>query len=106
MSGHTPGPWHYGDEDEGLDGISYVDVHVGQYGHFSYRNIARIEADMGGNLDAGTRANAHLASAAPQLLEALELLHAELFGPAPDKPRHVIDEMSRAAIAKAKGQGA
>lgn len=49
-------------------------------------------------------ANANLIAAAPELLEALKLLHGELFGPKPDERRDVIDGMCRRAIAKAEGR--
>lgn len=86
---HTPGPW-------------CQDIHIrtliaGGDGH----NVADIEAkyhSVGENL-----ANASLIAAAPELLEALELLVRE-FATHGDKAAQSAIKQARAAIAKAKGK--
>jgi hypothetical protein len=122
---HTPGPWFCGDEDEGADGVEYVQVHAGSYGDETFRGIANVEADFDGenylSLDDTTRANARLIAAAPELLEALEGLHdvSERLCDAIERQENdiggesvlaVLGELgpatdrARAAIAKARGE--
>lgn len=46
----------------------------------------------------------NLRNAAPDLLDALKLLHAHIFGPTGAAQRQEIDEKCRAAIEKAEGR--
>lgn len=59
---HTKEPWHYGDEDEGFDGVEHVQIHAGRYCDPSFREIARVEAAFDGDkhlpLCEETRSNA------------------------------------------------
>jgi len=99
---HTPGPWtteQHGD---------YLDVFPVTPG-WGYGGVCRIEnADIDPiPLRAQADANARLIAAAPELLEALELLHRiALQTPQLNNPddREVIDQ-AWAAIRKAKGEG-
>lgn len=72
---HTPGPWSVGDEDEGFDGVAYVEVHAGRYMDASFRSVARIQADFINDafqtIGLADWANARLIAAAPELLAAL-----------------------------------
>jgi len=76
----TPLPWKIGDEDDGLDGVEYVQIHAGEYGDNSFRGIANVEAGFDGEqhkpLDGETRANAaYIVKACneyPRLISALE----------------------------------
>ena len=67
----TPGPWHYGDEDERIVGGECVDIHAGEYCTESYRSVASAEGPFDGAdfgpLDDESRANARLIALAPQL---------------------------------------
>ena len=86
MSKHTPGPWNYKSPLEvvGSDGttIKLIGLTHAQY-----------ETD---------EANARLIAAAPELLEALQLLSASL--PLNHKVDSKVVAKCRSAIAKAKGE--
>lgn len=109
MSGaaFTPGPWHYGDEDESVVGVHYVDVHAGEYCTASYRCTASVEGPFVdgefGPLDEETRANARLIAAAPELYEALEALVKEANGFELWQRPYGTLEPAMAALAKARG---
>lgn len=110
----TPLPWYVGDEDEGADGVQYVQVHAGRYCDSSFRGIANVEANFDGEnflpLDDETRANAayivRACNSFPSLYEALEKivghLAADTFhGDVPDE----CYEAARQALSLARGEG-
>ena len=107
----TPGPWHYGDEDESVLGVHYVDVHAGEYCTDTYRCIASAEgAFRNGDfqpLDEESRANACLIAAAPELYAALsDIMENPQFQTAiGGNPIRVEELMIRAASALAKARG-
>lgn len=78
----TPGPWHYGDEDERIVGGECVDIHAGEYCTESYRSVASAEGPFDGAdfgpLDDESRANARLIALAPQLAAENISLHQEI----------------------------
>lgn len=93
MDKHTPGPWHltkglYGKEDEiTIWGVKNEEGCSGFIGTL-------------GNMQGEDEANANLIAAAPELLEALEILVKQ-----PDT--YSVEKAfvkARAAIAKAKGE--
>ena len=102
MSKHTPGPWtiDYCDGDQ-----HYPYIKAGQHVSGGYRVSYIIADKIGGREPAGDRsevaANARLLAAAPDLLEALQLLMRKVeCGTA----LHCeICDQARAAIAKARG---
>lgn len=107
MSGHTPGPWAYRRDETGED--EFVVVSDGR------PYVATVH---GGARD-WTEHNARLIAAAPELLEAckaqaeeLKALRewvAETYGQtkaAPVTGAAVAEQLGRAAIAKATGEGA
>ena len=111
----TPGPWFYGDEDEAIVGVEYVQVHAGQYGEPSFRSVASVEAAFNPEtgrwhpLDDETRANANLIAAAPKMYEALDALLDEIDTTLSwdDEPTASWDDRvakARAALAKARGE--
>lgn len=71
---HTPGPWHATASCEGLPltRIGYAMRGVG--GGYDSHCIALLSVSQGS--DEQTNANARLIAAAPELLEALQALHA------------------------------
>ena len=80
----TPGPWHI---MEGTDWV-IVSPEVSVAAVYTPRGVREVR-----------QANAHLIAAARDMLEALEgLIH--------DFDRRRAEEIARAAIAKAKGEGA
>lgn len=93
MSKHTPGPWaatykHLGDAPFVVESGQPGEPNGGCYMAECYGPDAE--------------ANARLIAAAPELLEALELL---LFAPPSGcVDHHAIDAKARAAIAKARGE--
>jgi hypothetical protein len=103
MSRHTPGPWLVRQRDYYRDqyeiGLSDFDGLIKglsgtRNGHDGYMHVS-------GCMSA---ADAHLMAAAPDLLEALEMMIAD-FGDYPAADRPVLAfERARDAIAKAKGE--
>lgn len=98
MSRHTPGPWTY--EQTHNDDIIWA-------GNFE---VATMVYDR--NVVPAVEANARLIAAAPDMLEALELLVGELRY-VPDVKEYAkeanaeidrVDAIARAAIAKARGE--
>jgi hypothetical protein len=94
MSKYTPGPWELRNEF-GMQGLIYP------------RQAANPVASVTGyyTLTRQTEANARLIAAAPELLEALELLVSTYFdtsGAHGLNEREIVDK-AYAAIAKAKG---
>lgn len=104
---HTPGPWDYvpGTEHHG----PYVTTEYGSTICDCYTmGRPELPSVLNGGISRPLRflaemaePNARLIAAAPELLTALTLLHAHLFGPEPAEPRHIIDELCRAALSKA-----
>ena len=90
MSKHTPGPWEYiGDTIE-----TGIDVEHGWFVRVAPKRVISVE----GRTNDEALANAHLIAAAPQLMEALELM-LQRYGY--ETCEHV--QKSRAALAKARG---
>jgi len=93
---HTPGPWVARESDpEGdwrhsmwVDGASSVPV-----------------ADVRGYHDGSDHANARLIAASPDLLRACERLLGEIDGDIPRTACAETEDMLRAAIARARGEG-
>jgi hypothetical protein len=100
----TPGPWSVGDDDEGADGVAYIEVYAGAYGDASFRSIAHVQAnfldDKFQPICDGDFANARLIEAAPDMLEALQAASGLLADIYPDG---LVKEKVDAAIAKATG---
>lgn len=96
MSKHTPAPWSI--DKTTLTAINSGEKHVAMVNFYNSPN--------GANSVVGEEheANTHLIAAAPDLMEALKLLYAHLFGPTTSMPRHEIDDLCVAAIAKAEGR--
>lgn len=92
---HTPGPWIWGDEHRGLYGCGPNNEVL---------NYARYEGMWVGFGEVGT-ANARLIAAAPEMLEALELV-LEMGWTTPRKPGvpDLLRDVIEAAISKAKGE--
>lgn len=97
MTKHTPGPWTVEAEHLGTN-RDFV-IEAPEFG---------IIADIGGGPEVNRRANANLIAAAPELLDACELMlavYAPLFFPAEPKDAFSIAVLkARAAIAKAQGR--
>ena len=88
---HTPAPWQVKDQ------WGYIKIHSNDKG------ICRIDG-----MDSQERANAHLISAAPDLLSALESAYNAIAWDIPgenlsDQEEEALLDVIRAAIAKAKG---
>ena len=98
MSKHTPGPWFIGKSDD-LDQIHCIDAKT-KSGLLEVCKVWGVKRDT--REDDQSKANAHLISAAPDLLEALENLLAVREGKG--GTRYDCDEIARSAIAKAKGE--
>ena len=104
MSKHTPGPWQF-HELRGDDGLGYIRPNPQDYLEIAHHGDTGRSAEE-------NRANARLISAAPELLEALELCINQLerdtellydqFTPWAEIPTAL--EKARAAIAKAEGE--
>lgn len=107
MNKHTPGPWIVGSYDF-LDQQVYIDAPSGDpdLGYKSWEGVAiayGCEESPSKGLEKA-KANAMLIAAAPDLLEALEMLETTCeLGLGYD---HAIRQVARAAIAKAKGEQA
>ena len=101
---HTPGPWEL-DHCRNEDGSKFITIN-GQGPHGAW--LADIQAgDVNGKPADVTEkhlANARLISAAPELLEALEMLMPQEPQEADSYDRSMW-ENARAAIAKATGRG-
>jgi len=103
MSKHTPGPWKIGSEQ--TDGLGrYAQVQSSEeFGDI----VARVCVAHNANhtLNRSGRANARLIAAAPELLEALELILPYLTdGEDAGDEATALAPIVRAAIAKAKGE--
>lgn len=83
-SHHTPGPWHVVSHRPNL---------------FKVETARAVICDSFGGLSAETLANARLIASAPEMLAALELIHANA-GESPEWIRARLEPI----IAKAKGQ--
>jgi len=97
---HTPGPWTIGKKPrlqpyiEGADGTPVCSCGGNAPGSGAYTTETFRRRD----------ANARLIAAAPELLEAMKLLIADVADyPAWQRPCHALD-VARAAIAKAEGR--
>lgn len=102
----TPGPWNILGDDEGFDGVPYIEIAAGECGTHTFRPIAHVQPDYDDTRDDWTLndtdyANAHLIAAAPDLLDALENL---VIGIGMGWDLDGIIEASNAAIAKARGE--
>lgn len=91
MSKHTPGPWHTGGK---LDAIVYAPDGYAVAGCQTYHGLRD---------EACTAANARLIAAAPELLEALDMMERH-FSRYDDTHNNLVLEQARAAIAKATGE--
>jgi len=94
---YTPGPWNI-QGGKGKHGDLFV-WKAGEY--FGGHAIATVHEEV----EERAKANAHLISAAPELLEALQeiVTHATKYGAAPLSALLMFDR-ARSAIAKAKGK--
>lgn len=101
---HTPGPWRAREMVRHGQLYGYF-VAADDVNGFAYDAEILGEDEYRDGMDRWA-ADAHLISAAPELLTALRLLHAHLFGPDPLLSRVDIDSECRAAIAKAEGRAA
>lgn len=88
---HTPGPWRWTDDGNG-----------NKYGRNRLEPCV-VSGTVEGMIDVDDD-DAALIAASPELLEALKLLYAHLFGPKPSQSLSEIDDLCRAAIAKAEGR--
>lgn len=88
MSEHTEGPWDWGQLEDGIFGV------------YATSPVSTIAIIRTGPNAAG---HARLIAAAPELLDALELMLLDFADyPAAERPCHAFN-VARAAIAKAKG---
>lgn len=97
---HTKGPWTIGRNRAGYRDIDALDA------EYPWQGLARVVVEMEGvsgydDFPEG-EANARLIAAAPDLLEALEMVMAEREGGSP--VLFSTSDKARAAIAKAKGE--
>jgi hypothetical protein len=109
---HTPGPWSFDRWDENGTTRFYVSRSEGAPQDQHYNDVATIIADTcGGDLVAIQEANARLIAAAPELLEALQLVEF-IYGEQLDEKMLTCHAKFptagmyvRAALAKATGGG-
>lgn len=73
MSGHTPGPWRFHEEDVDVHDGSYTEPMVITETDEHGRSLAIAAIRVGVN---GTQANWHLIAAAPDLLKACKMADA------------------------------
>lgn len=103
---HTEGPWYVLGEDE-LAGIEFVEIASGDLGTSSYRSIGWIGCGPDGISDED-RANANLAAAATEMLEALRYALTRCVSEAAYPHACIEDRKMRdlvaAAIARAEGR--
>ena len=101
---HTPGPWEIetskrfiGDSEETYDSLCVT---------FSSPLRAKLICELGADTLPDNPQNAHLISACPDLLSALQFLLADYVAIGGEKltGSSVPADMARAAIAKAKGE--
>lgn len=105
MSKHTPGPWAFSRWDEWGDTRFYIAQADGAPYTPNYSDVATLVAETCiGEKVATQEANARLIAAAPELLEALELLTAGIESSVSDTYIPLVK--ARAAIAKATGEKA
>jgi hypothetical protein len=120
----TPGPWRVDGDDEGCDGVPYIEIATGESS--TYHVIAHVQptfkqgqtlSDDDWSLEASDEANAHLIAAAPELYDALEKALAALDADVEGAPldnregrlaqawlRGIFGESARAALRKARGE--
>lgn len=104
MSEHTPGPWEVGTEGNGSPGFVYCDNSLGSAVAVVYGPAMRHSVFS----RAEEEANARLIAAAPDLLEALNLLHSAAWRASRGNPEDITAELlekTGAAIDKAIGRG-
>lgn len=95
MTRHTPGPWFdHGFHADGVDGERVIAQGDGKHG--GYAVACALPCGEPDKLPDLTAANARLIAAAPELLEALMALLAEVDGCGAGT-----EKLARAAIAKA-----
>jgi hypothetical protein len=103
---HTPGPWEFFQEpDKDAGEQEFLEVHTGECGTDNFRPIAHV-VGTGDNFEitAQDYENAHLITAAPDLLEALKNLDWLQEGGCSYEAWDIAWEKARVAIAKAKGK--
>ena len=108
MSKHTPGPWSVGEVSHKKQRVDIDSLHADQtVGHQTWRGLARAYGceDMPAEGTAAMLANARLIAAAPELLEALELLVDNPYREGTESDER-LRRIARAAIAKATGEQA
>lgn len=93
---HTPGPW------EVTSGGNYANEVSVKGKNGKHLVIARVCASKRGFFEA--RANARLMAAAPEMLEALEVIMTALTVSHHGASLYAIRDIARRAILKAKGQ--
>ena len=94
MSKHTPGVWVP---------LNYAQT-ITIIGYNNQVTICRIKNEVSGKpLDDEDRANAHLISAAPDLLEALQQLTVTATRYLPEYNENPLIQQAEAALAKAQG---
>lgn len=100
-SKHTPGPWEV---SIGNDYAVTAEAYPKAYPHhYKSDDLGEYLAYVGNRAEDFGKANARLIAAAPDMLEALEVMLQEPWLTDSDKPKHWAQEQARAAIAKAKG---
>lgn len=105
---HTPGPWEAIKGSEERDDLkarlrSSAKAFRENTVYDSDGDAIRLIVQADESDEAADRIE-QLEAQSAELLEALELLHTHLFGPQPKQSRAEIDDLCRAAIAKAKGE--
>ena len=115
MSGHTPGPWEVEWDEE--DGSLSIIMASARNGAYCYEDIHRIQyaCDCWPEYEDGNddninpqyeeaKANAHLISAAPELLEACRVALQQLCVPQHERRDWETIPQIKAAIAKAEAE--
>src|SRR5262245_14560893 len=105
-SNHTPGPWHIVGECI-MDGSIEVICGDPKLPAYVWEFVASVHYETDKGEDANTfskeigEANARLIAAAPDLLEALQVMLEEPWLLDSSRPKHWAQEQARAAIEKA-----